>query len=141
MIAGRLFSTAVAVIFIIGAYAQFTFDPAAEVNQATVQFPAWFHTANALSLVFAALLHMVPNSSFATLGAILMTDMIGGMIGSLLLQENSLWWTRAVIGALPWLGLYLRVPEFNNLMNFWRGLVKDRSLTRNRMTDQASTII
>jgi len=120
MIAGWLFSTAVSVIFIIGAYAQFTFDPTSEANRATVQFPEWFHTATALSLIFAALLHMVPNSSFATMGAIVMTGMIGGMIGTLLLQENSLWWTRALIGVLPWLGLYLRVPEFNHLMSFWR---------------------
>lgn len=115
---GWIFSASISLIFVIGAYVQFTFDvnPPNEV----VEFPAWMHTATAASLLFAALLNLAPNVSFASLGAIMMTGMIGGMIATLLLQENSLWWTRVPMGLLPWLGLYLRYQEFSDLMSFWR---------------------
>ena len=118
--AGWVFSSIISAIFVMGAYTQFTFDPTAEINQSTVQFPEWLYPITAMALLFAAVLHMMPHSTFATLGAIVMTGMIGGMIATLLLQENSLWWTRAILGLLPWLGVYLRVPEFNDLMSFWR---------------------
>ncbi len=107
-------------IFIIGAYAQFTFDSSAEINQGVGQFPAWFHLMTALSLLFAVVLHIIPHRSFATLGAIIMTAMLGGMIATLLLQGNAMWWTRAPMGLLPWVGLYLRSAPFNDLMSFWR---------------------
>jgi len=115
---GWFFSASISLIFCIGAYAQFTFD--VNSNTESVQFPEWMHTATALSLLLAAMLNLAPNVSFATLGAIIMTGMIGGMIATLLLQENAMWWTRVPMGLLPWLGLYLRYPEFNNLMSFWR---------------------
>ena len=117
-VVGWALSTLISLIFLAGAYTQFTFDPAAE--HYGPQFPPWFHSATALVLMFAAALHLVPHPSFATMGAIIMTGMIGGMIGTLLLQENSLWWTRALMGVLPWLGLYFRSSEFNSLMSFWR---------------------
>lgn len=115
---GWVFSAAISIIFCIGAYAQFTFD--VNANTEPVQFPEWMHTATALSLLFAAILNLAPNVSFATLGSIIMTGIIGGMIATLLLQENSMWWTRVPMGLLPWLGLYLRYPEFYDLMSFWR---------------------
>ena len=115
---GWIFSASISLIFCIGAYAQFTFD--VNSNTDPVQFPEWMHTATALSLLFAAILNLAPNVSFATIGAIVMTGMIGGMIATLLLQENSMWWTRVPMGLLPWLGLYLRYPAFNDLMSFWR---------------------
>jgi hypothetical protein len=120
IIVGWTFSSIISAIFVVGAYAQFTFDSAAEANQTAVQFPDWLHPVTAFSLLFAAVLHLIPHPSFATLGAILMTGIIGGMIASLILQENSLWWTRIILGLLPWLGLYMRVPQFDNLMSFWR---------------------
>jgi len=80
-------------------------DSSAEANQGLAQFPAWFHTMTALSLLFAVVLHMIPQNSFATLGAIIMTGMLGGMISTLLLQGNPMWWTRSLMGILPWLGL------------------------------------
>ena len=118
LVAGWILSGLTSLVFLGGAYAQFTFDSAAETSAG--QFPAWFHQVTALCLVVAAILHVVPHHSFATLGAILMTGMIGGMIATLLLQENDLWWTRGLLGVLPWLGLYLRSAEFNTLMSFWR---------------------
>jgi|APSaa5957512535_1039671.scaffolds.fasta_scaffold405680_1 hypothetical protein len=117
---GWMFSSIVSAIFVLGAYTQFTFDPADELNQSTAQFPDWLHAWTAISLLVAAFLHMMPYPSVAMLGTIIMTGMIGGMIATLLLQENSLWWTRAIMGLLPWLGLYLRIPMFNDLMSFWR---------------------
>ncbi len=115
---GWILSVSISLIFVIGAYVQFTFDANAPIE--VLEFPAWIHTATAASLLFAALLHLTPNISFASLGAIIMTGMIGGMIATLLLQEHSLWWTRVPMGLLPWLGLYLRYPEFSDLMSFWR---------------------
>ncbi len=101
---GWSFSAAISVIFIIGAYAQFTFDSSAEISQGVGQFPVWFHLMTALSLLSAVVLYMIPQSSFATLGAIIMTGMLGGMMATLLLQGNPMWWTRAPMGLLPWWG-------------------------------------
>lgn len=117
-ITGWVLSALISIIFMAGAYAQFTFD----VNNDTSvpQFPHWFHMATAVSLLLAAVLHLIPNTSYATLGAIIMTGMIGGMIGTLMLQGNSMWWTRVPMGLLPWIGLYLRSADFNDLMSFWR---------------------
>ena len=116
---GWVFSSAISLIFVVGAYTQFTFV-AGGANHPTPDFPEWLHPLTAMSLLLAAILNVVPHATFAMLGAIIMTGMIGGMIATLLLQENGFWWTRAIMGLLPWLGLYLRYPEFNDLMSFWR---------------------
>lgn len=113
-------SSLVSAIFFMGAYAQLNYDLVAKSNSSVPELPDWTHVLTAISLCIAAVVHMVPQAAFATLGAIIMTGMIGGMIGVLLLQDNALWWTRILLGLLPWLGLYLRSPEFNDLMSFWR---------------------
>ncbi len=119
MTIGWVLSAIVSIIFFAGAYTQFTIDPRA-AGVAPVSLPSWFHPMVALSLVAAGCLHLVPHQSFAALGTILMTGMIGGMIVMLLFQGNSLWWTRGILGVLPWLALYLRSDLFNDLMSFWR---------------------
>ncbi|MCB1646098.1 MAG: hypothetical protein KDI36_11630 [Pseudomonadales bacterium] len=113
-------SLAVSAIFLVGAKVQFSWDSVVHAASSVPQLPDWTHKPTAVSLVVAALLHLLPYPAFATLGAIIMTGMLGGMIGTLLLQDNAMWWTRAIMGLLPWLGLYLRCADFNNLMSFWR---------------------
>lgn len=39
-ITGWVLSALISIIFLIGAYSQFTFDVSAEANQSAVQFPA-----------------------------------------------------------------------------------------------------
>lgn len=118
IVAGWVLSALISLIFLGGAYAQFTFD--VNTNTNVPSFPHWFHLATAIALLFAAVMHLMPDTSMATLGAIIMTGMIGGMIGTLMLQGNGMWWTRVPMGILPWLGLYLRNADFNDLMSFWR---------------------
>ena len=49
-----------------------------------------------------------------------MTAFFGGIIASHLTLNDGQWWTRVIMGVLPWLGLYLRDERFNAMMSFWR---------------------
>tara|TARA_B110000037_G_scaffold93265_1_gene109800 strand:+ start:471 stop:857 length:387 start_codon:yes stop_codon:yes gene_type:complete len=118
-ILGWFFSVAVSLVFVMGAVVQITFDPSAEPTSAA-HYPDWFHMFVGIGFLLALVLHLIPKSSFALFGAILMTAFFGGIIGTHLLLDDGQWWTRWVIGLLPWLGLYLRDQQFNNLMSFWR---------------------
>lgn len=118
-ILGWVFSIMAAGIFLMGAYVQLNFDSSAP-SSSPVSYPIWFHTFVGVLFLVALVLHLIPRTAFALLGAILMTALFGGIIGTHLLLNDGQWVSRMLMGVLPWLGLYLRDARFNDLMSFWR---------------------
>ena len=118
IITGWIFSVAVSLVFVMGAFVQITYDTSADAASA-VSYPDWFHLFVSVGFSIALILHLIPRTAFALMGAILMTAFIGGIIGTHLLLDDGQWWTRWIMGLLPWLGLYLRDQRFTDLMSFW----------------------
>jgi hypothetical protein len=118
-IVGWVFSVMAAAIFLMGSWVQLNFDPAAS-SGGPISYPVWFHTLIGVGFLVATILHLIPRTAFALFGAILMSAFFGGIIGTHLLLDDGQWVSRMLMGLLPWFGLYLRDPAFNNLMSFWR---------------------
>ena len=61
-----------------------------------------------------AVLYAIPQT--AVLGAILMTGYLGGAVATHVRVSEIAWVFAAVLGALAWLGLYLRDPRLGELL-------------------------
>lgn len=118
-ILGWILSILASGIFLMGAVAQFSFDPERAAASA-IRYPEWFHAFAGVAFLAALVLHLVPRTAPAVLGAILMTAFFGGIIATHLVLDDGAWPSRVAMGLLPWLGLYLRDRQFNGLMSFWR---------------------
>jgi hypothetical protein len=72
-----------------------------------------------LTEVACALLFVVPRTS--VLGAVLMTGYLGGAVATHARMLEPVFPAPAVLGALAWLGLYLRDPRLRELLPLRRG--------------------
>jgi hypothetical protein len=61
-----------------------------------------------------AVLYAIPQTS--VLGAVLMTGYLGGAVATHVRVSETTWVVAAVLGALAWLGLYLRDPRLRELL-------------------------
>ena len=61
-----------------------------------------------------AVLYAIPQTS--VLGAVLMTGYLGGAVATHVRVSETAWVSAAVVGALAWLGLYLRDPRLRDLL-------------------------
>lgn len=119
-IIGWILSVAVSGIFVLGAVGMLSHNPKAVEMLTKLGFPHWFFTFIGIAYIVAIVLHLIPRTAFALFGAILMTGYFGGTIAIHLELGDGQWWSRVVMGMLPWLGLYLRDARFNALMSFWQ---------------------
>lgn len=120
-IVGWILSIVVSGIFLMGAFVQLSHNPRTVASFEKLGYPDWLSTFLGVSFLVSLLLHLVPRTAFALLGAILFTAFFGGIIATHLVLGDGQWWSRVIFGVMPWLGLYLRDARFNDLMSFWRG--------------------
>ncbi|HUL60813.1 MAG TPA: DoxX family protein [Anaeromyxobacteraceae bacterium] len=64
--------------------------------------------------VACALVYAFPRTS--VLGAVLVTGYLGGAVATHVRMSESVWFAPALLGALAWLGLFLRDPRLRALL-------------------------
>jgi len=64
--------------------------------------------------VACALLYAIPQTSL--LGAVLVTGYLGGAVATHVRVLQSVWFAPALLGAVAWLGLFLREPRLRALL-------------------------
>jgi hypothetical protein len=64
--------------------------------------------------IACALLYAIPRTS--VLGAVLLTGFLGGAVATHVRASQAVWFAPALLGALAWLGLFLRDPRLRALL-------------------------
>jgi hypothetical protein len=77
-------------------------------------YPAQTLTTIGVLEVTCAVLYAIPQTS--VLGAVLMTGYLGGAVATHVRVSETAWVFAAVLGAMAWLGLFLRDPRLRELL-------------------------
>jgi hypothetical protein len=97
--------------------ATFKFRAPAEVVQiftGKFGYPAQTLTPLGIVEMSSAVLYAIPQT--AVLGALLMTGYLGGAVATHVRVSDPEWVGAAVLGAVAWVGLYLREPRLRDLL-------------------------
>lgn len=119
-ITGWVLSVAIGAIFSLAAFMDLSGNPMAAETLTKIGYPAWFPMFIGVMFLVAVVLYLVPRTAYALFGAILLTGYFGGIIATHFIMGDGQWWTRAIMGVIVWLALYLRDARFNALMSVWR---------------------
>ncbi len=112
---GRVLSALPVLMMLFSAFLKFR-APAEVVQVFTGKFGYPPQTLTPLGIVelSCAVLYAIPQT--AVLGAVLMTGYLGGAVATHFRVSDPQWFGPAVLGALAWLGLYLRDPRLRDLL-------------------------
>ena len=113
--AGRIVSALPVLLLAFSAFMKLR-GPAEVVQVFTGKFGYPAQTLTPLGIVelSCAVLYAIPQT--AVLGAVLMTGYLGGAVATHFRVSDPQWFGPAVLGALAWLGLYLRDPRLRDLL-------------------------
>src|SRR5712664_29527 len=112
---GRVLSALPVLMMLFSAFLKFRAPP--EVIQAFTGpfgYPQQTLTPIGIAETACAVLYAIPQTAF--LGAVLMTGYLGGAIATHVRVSDPQWFMPAVLGAVAWLGLYLRDPRLRELL-------------------------
>ena len=112
---GRILSALPVLLLLFSAVTKLR-GPAEVVQIFTGKFGYPAQTLAPLGIVelSCAILYAIPQTAF--LGAILMTGYLGGAVATHYRVSDPQWITPAILGAVAWLGLYLRDPRLSDLL-------------------------
>ncbi len=116
--AGRILS----VIPVLLMVASGTFKLVGGVTGNAQLLAGWTHSGYPLATLLpigvleiaCALLYAIPRTS--VLGAVLVTGYLGGAVATHVRMSQAIWIAPALLGAIAWLGLFLRDPRLRGLL-------------------------
>ena len=114
---GRVIS-AVPILMMGGLGTYFLFAATDKVAQDMAKFGYPAHVARPLLIfeISCAVLYLIPQT--AVLGAILLTAYLGGAVATHVRASEQQFWFPIAMGALVWLGLFLRDARIRKLVPF-----------------------
>jgi hypothetical protein len=112
--AGRITSALPVLMLVLSGVLKLAGGPQMEANWAAFGYPPGTLVPIGVTELVCALLYVIPRTS--VLGAILVTGYLGGAVATHVRVSQAVWLAPALLGALTWLGLFLREPRLRRLL-------------------------